>query len=187
MSSISRLLADRQTTVNFLQSSVGLPKEDSRGCFVCDPPPAGRIRAGTARSGPGRPSDRVLHLPVAHGEASAPRAEPHRHLRQDGQVLEASDRGAGEAGGPSAEGAAEARAGGRAHAVVSGSSRVDPPEMQARRGKTSTRGLREAAVRRTGTPGHPEAAGRGQGTGPTRVGERIVAPGGGGAPRPTPR
>src|SRR2546427_13022460 len=172
MSSISSLLADRQTIVNLFLSSVDLPREESRGCFVCDPAPAGRVRAGTARPGPGRPSDRVLHLPVAHGEASAPGAEPHRHLRQDGQVLEASDRGTGEAGGPPAQGAAEARAGGRAHAVVSGSSRVEPPEMRARNGKTSTRGLREAAVRRTGTPGHPEAAGCGQGTGPTRVGER---------------
>src|SRR5947208_16363678 len=171
MSSISSLLAELQTIVNFFRSSVGLLKEESRGCFVCDSASAGRVRAGTARPGPRRPGDRVLHLPVAHGEASAPRAEPYRHLRQDGQVLEASQRGTGEAGGPPTQGATEARAGGRAHAVVSGSSRADPPEMQARHGKTSTRGLREAALRRAGTLGHPEAAGRGQGTGPTRIGE----------------
>src|SRR6266566_9612357 len=116
----------------------------SRECGIGDQAPAGGIRVGAARSRPSGPSDRVLHLPVAHGEASAPRTEPHRHLRQDGQVLEAADGGARAVGGPPAQGAAEARAGGRAHAVVSGSSRADPPEMQARHGKTSRRGLREA-------------------------------------------
>src|SRR5437879_11498989 len=36
--------------------------------------------------------------------------------------------------------------------------------MPTRHRTTRARGVREAAVRRTGTPGHPEAAGRGQGT-----------------------
>src|SRR5436309_14731402 len=72
--------------------------------------------------------------------------------------------------------AIEARAGGRARAVVSGSPRVDPPQVPTRHRTTRARRVREGALRRTGAPGHPKAAGRGQGPGPARIGERIVAP-----------
>src|SRR2546422_6753370 len=124
-------------------------KEGSRECVVGDQAPAGGIRAGAARSRPSGPSDRVLHLAVAHGEASAPRTEPHRHLRQDGQVLEAADGGARAVGGPRAQGAIEERAGGRARAVVSGSPRVDPPQVPTRHRTTRARRVREGALRRT--------------------------------------
>src|SRR6266571_33552 len=91
-------------------------------------------------------------------------------------LAQAADGGARAVGGPRAQGAIEARAGGRARAVVSGSPRVDPPQVPTRRRTTRARRVREGALRRTGAPGHPEAAGRGQGTGPARIGERIVAP-----------
>src|SRR5437879_4611093 len=113
LSSTWRILSGLRETVNLILPSRGsAPRRESRGCFVADQAAAGGIRARAARSRPRRPGDRVLHLPVAHGEARAPRAEPHRHLRQDGQVLEAAEWGAGETGGPPAQGASQARAGG---------------------------------------------------------------------------
>src|SRR2546422_11350625 len=47
-------------------------KEGSRECVVGDQAPAGGIRAGAAGSRPSGPSDRVLHLPVAHGKRAPP-------------------------------------------------------------------------------------------------------------------
>src|SRR2546427_3518760 len=75
------------------------PEEESRGCPICDPAPAGGIGVGAAGSRPRGPRDRLLHLAITNSQEGAPRAEPHRHLCPDRQVLEASERGAGEAGG----------------------------------------------------------------------------------------
>src|SRR6266571_2063039 len=74
-------------------------------------------------------------------------------------LAQAADGGARAVGGPRAQGAIEARAGGRARAVVSGSPRVDPPQVPTRRRTTRARRVREGALRRTGAPGHPEAEG----------------------------
>src|SRR5229473_6199411 len=109
----------------WLMSQVG-PEEESRGCPICDPAPAGGIGVGAAGSRPRGPRDRFLHIAITNSEEGAPRAEPHRHLWPDRQVLEAAERGAGEAGGPAAQGRIEAGIGGRARALVSRVSCVDP-------------------------------------------------------------
>src|SRR5438034_9840829 len=64
------------------------PQEESRGCPICDPAAAGGIGVGAAGSRPRRPRDRLLHISIADSEEGAPRAEPHRHLWPDRQVLE---------------------------------------------------------------------------------------------------
>src|ERR1700704_4444501 len=64
-----------------------------RGRTVCDPAPVRGIGIGAASARARRPRDRVLHLAVADAEKGAPRPQPHGHLRPDGQVLEASERG----------------------------------------------------------------------------------------------
>src|SRR2546426_12697139 len=98
---------------------LGRPPADARGCTICYPATAGGIGVGAAGSRPRRPRDRLLHIPIADSEEGAPRAEPHRHLWPDRQVLEAPDRGAGEAGGPPAQGRIEARIGGGTRTPVS--------------------------------------------------------------------
>src|SRR5881396_1838744 len=95
------------------------PPEESRGCPVCDSATAGGIGVGTARSRPRRRRDGVLHLSVTDSEKGASRAEPHGHLRSDGQVLEASERGARQAGGPPAQGSIEAGIGGGTRTLAS--------------------------------------------------------------------
>src|SRR2546425_11834135 len=95
----------------------------------CDPAPAGGIGIGAARARARRPRDRILHLSVTDAEKSAPRAEPHGHLWPHGQVLEASERGAGQAGGSPAQGRIEAGIGGRARPLVSRSPRADPAQV----------------------------------------------------------
>src|SRR2546422_8010852 len=106
------------------------PEEESRGCPICDPAPAGGIGVGAAGSRPRGPRDRLLHIAIADSEEGAPRAEPHRHLCPDRQVLEAPERGAGETGGPAAQGRIEAGIGGVTRAPVSRVSCIDPAQVQ---------------------------------------------------------
>src|SRR6266545_5975118 len=106
------------------------PEEESRGCPICDPAPAGGIGVGAAGSRPRGPRDRLLHIAITNSEKGAPRAEPHRHLCPDRQVLEAPDRGDGETGGPAAQGRIEAGIGGGTRAPVSRVSCVDPAQVQ---------------------------------------------------------
>ena len=113
-----------------------------------------------------------------------PAPTPHRHLRQDGQVLEAAERGAGAAGGRPAEGGTEAGAGGGAAASVRRRSRVDPAEVSPGQGSARPRDLREAALRRARAARHPAAPGRAPGRGQAGTGERLLAPHGGGPRRP---
>src|SRR5687768_13214828 len=117
------------------------------GCVTRDPTAAGGIRLGATRARPSRPSDRVLYLPATDSEESASRSEPNRHLRQDGQVLETAERGAGAARDCPAEGGIEAGIGRGARTSVWGSPRVDPPQMPPRQATPCPRDLREAALR----------------------------------------
>src|SRR2546429_6910371 len=117
------------------------PEEESRGCPICDPAPARGIGVGAAGSRPRGPRDRLLHIAITDSEEGAPRAEPHRHLCPDRQVLEAPERGAGETGGPAAQGRIEAGIWGRARALVSRSPRADPAQVQARETRTRPRDL----------------------------------------------
>ena len=55
-----------------------------------------------------------------------------------------------------AEGGTEARVGGGARALVSGSPRADPPQVPPRQSSARPRDLREAALRRARAPGHPD-------------------------------
>src|SRR5438128_3870919 len=121
-------------------------QEESRGCPICDPAAAGGIGVGAAGSRPRRPRDRLLHISIADSEEGAPRAEPHPHLWPDRQVLEAPERGAGEAGGPPAQGRIEAGIGGGTRTPVSRISCVDPAQVQSIEGKTRARDLRKAAL-----------------------------------------
>src|SRR2546425_10534848 len=70
-----------------------------------------------------RPSDRVLHLPATDAAKGAPRADPDGHLREDGRILEAPAREAGDTGGRPAEGRVEARTGGRGRPLIAGGPR----------------------------------------------------------------
>ena len=72
----------------------------------------------------------------------------------------------------------------RARPAVSGSPRVDPPQVSPRPGTARPRDLRGAAVRRARAPRHPTAAGRAHGRGQGRAGERVLAPHGRGPRRP---
>src|SRR2546430_10008197 len=54
---------------------------------------------------------RVLHLPATDAAKGAPRADPDGHLREDGRILEAPAREAGDTGGRPAEGRVEAGTG----------------------------------------------------------------------------
>src|SRR3989475_8930212 len=112
-----------------LMSQVG-PKEESRGCPICDPAPARGIGVGAAGSRPRGTRDRLLHIAITDSEEGAPRAQPHRHLCPDRQVLEASEWGAGEAGGTAAQGRIKAGIGGGTRTPVSRISCVDPAQVQ---------------------------------------------------------
>src|SRR2546430_14348445 len=92
-------------------------------------------------AGARRPRHRVLHLAVTDPEKSAPRAEPHRYLRPHGQVLEASERGIGQAGASAAQRRIEAGIGGRAPPFVSRSPRADPAQVQSREARARPRDL----------------------------------------------
>src|SRR2546425_9186466 len=86
-----------------------------------------------------RPGDRVLHLPATDAAKGAPRADPDGHLREDGRILEAPAREAGDTGGRPAEGRVEAGTGGRDRPLVTGGPRLDPPQMQSRQRNTPPR------------------------------------------------
>src|SRR2546427_7200559 len=59
--------------------------------------------------------------------------------REDGQILEAPAREAGDTGGRPAEGRVEARTGGRGRPLIAGGPRRDPPQMQSRQRNTPPR------------------------------------------------
>src|SRR3989442_13983407 len=68
------------------------PEEESLGCPICDPAPAGGIGVGAAGSRPRGPRDRLLHIAITDAKEGAPRAEPHPHPCPDPQLLEAPER-----------------------------------------------------------------------------------------------
>src|SRR2546427_8919488 len=120
------LFNDSPSTVN----DPSRPEEESRGCPICDPAPARGIGVGAAGSRPRGTRDRLLHIAITDSEEGAPRAQPHRHLCPDRQVLEASEWGAGEAGGTAAQGRIKAGIGGGTRTPVSRISCVDPAQVQ---------------------------------------------------------
>src|SRR6266536_5552923 len=117
--------------------------EESDGFPASHPTPAQRIGDRAEGSGGGGPGDGVLHFPTDDGQESAPCPRAHRYLRQDGEVFEASHRDVGHAGGPSAHGRLEEKAGGAARTLVQGSARADSPQMRASPGTTYPRDVRE--------------------------------------------
>src|ERR671930_653819 len=87
-------------------NQIELTQETGESCGFPAPHPAPAQRIGDRAEGAGcgRPSDRVLHFPIADREEGAPCVRADRYLRQDGDVFEASRREVGYAGGPPAQG-----------------------------------------------------------------------------------
>src|SRR5206468_2523554 len=118
-----------------------------------------------------RSSDlRILYFAAADGEEIAPGAWPDRHLRQDREILETSERQALKAGRASAQRGIKEKLG-PTQAIVQRSSRADSPQVRARQRGPNTGDFREATLRRTRAPRHTKAVGHCQESREKRVGE----------------
>src|SRR5579872_706585 len=86
----------------------------------------GRIGIGTEGFGSGRHGYGIVHFTTPDEKETSPRFRPNRHLRQNGEIPEASGREALGIGGPATQRRMEEDSGGAPGAPAQRRSRVNP-------------------------------------------------------------
>src|SRR5579862_1751086 len=119
---------------------------DTRGRLSGNQATARADWPGAARSGDGRRGYGILRFAAVEPQEAAAGLGPHRHLRQDGAISEALERGALETRGPPAQRGMEEASGRGAQAPVEGRARAHSEEVLGRQAQGDWRDFCAAAV-----------------------------------------